>query len=52
MNKQPEYLEIVKVIPKSPLVRVVIAKDNLGRLWKRVEGFGESEWEIYKPSQV
>lgn len=48
MRKQPQSLTIVKVIRQSLLVRIVFAVDEDGSVWKRVEGFGESEWELYK----
>jgi hypothetical protein len=47
MAEQPKSLTIVKIIPQGLTSRIVFARDEKGRIWKRLEGFGEAKWELF-----
>ncbi len=47
---QPKELTIVKVVQRSLLVREVYAVDPKGNVWKRLEGFEEQEWGLFRKS--
>lgn len=45
--EKPKILTVVKVIPHGLLTRTVLAIDDKGQVWQRLEGFGEADWKVF-----
>lgn len=50
MELQPKQLTTVKVVQHGLLSRTVFAVDEKGKIWKRLEGFGQAKWILHKKS--